>query len=316
MTGCGDDGTVYKSGAVLTVQGSARIHRGDGSMPVYKGLSLRHGDTLYTEADSTVTMALDGDKYALIEPDSAVTFRLYKNETENVALIMITKGAVYMEADTAPSEGLTLGIGAADGIAFGGNSAYRVARGNVAPKPMWVQSIAGSVSVTPTDGETVTLSAGHECKIDRMSDGSSKLTVPDALTDPYSLPDQYIAIGAEGLFDTVGALIERPASGDVSLREIVVKKADGSVLPLTPGFDNGIAGYTVLTDSVATLTVTANHRRTKVEVQCHNASSVKSEGNTGKVIFSANETFHAVSILVTAEDGTQARFSVNIAPAE
>ena len=181
---------------------------------------------------------------------------------------------------------------------------------------MWVQSIAGSVSVTPTDGETVTVSAGHECKIDRMSDGSSKLTVPDALTDPYSLPDQYIAIGAEGLFDTVGALIERPASGDVSLREIVVKKADGSVLPLTPGFDNGIAGYTVLTDSVATLTVTANHRRTKVEVQCHNASSVKSEGNTGKVIFSANETFHAVSILVTAEDGTQARFSVNIAPAE
>ena len=226
LIGCGDDGTVYKSGAVLTVQGSARIHRGDGSMPVYKGLSLRHGDTLYTEADSTVTVALDGDKYALIEPDSAVTFRLYKNETENVALIMITKGAVYMEADTAPSEGLTLGIGTADGIAFGGNSAYRVARGNVAPKPMWVQSIAGSVSVTPTEGETVTVSAGHECKIDRMSDGSSKLTVPDALTDPYSLPDQYIAIGAEGLFDTVGALIERPASGDVSLREIVVKKAE------------------------------------------------------------------------------------------
>ena len=314
LSGCKSDSTVYKSGSVLSVQGNARIHRGDGSLPTYKGLSLRHGDTLYTEADSTVTVALDGDKYALIEPESAVTFRLYQNETENVALIMVTKGSVYLEADTPASEGLILGIGTADGIAFGGSAAYRVERGDVAPKPMWVQAISGTVSVTPTDGETVSVSAGHECRIDRTADGGSVMTVPDAVTDPYSLPDQYIALGSEGVFDSNGTVIERPASKDVSLREIVVKRADGGVIPLFPEFDNDVAGYTVETDSVATLTVTANHRRTKLEIQCHTAASVKTEGNTGKVIFSEKEPFNAVSILVIAEDGSQIRFSVNIVP--
>ena len=46
LNGCSEDETVYKSGAVLSVTGEARVHRGDGSLPAYKGLSLRHGDAL------------------------------------------------------------------------------------------------------------------------------------------------------------------------------------------------------------------------------------------------------------------------------
>ena len=314
LNGCSEDETVYKSGTVLSVSGEARVHRGDGSLPAYKGLSLRHGDTLYTEADAVVTVSLDGDKYALIESNSAVTFRLYQNETENVALIMITKGAVYMEAEAPITEGLTLGVGTADLIAVGASASYRVSRGDVSPKPAWVQALSGTVSVTPTGGSEYTVSAGHECRVDRTADGGSVMAVESEETDPYSLPDRYIALGAEGIFDALGNMIERPASSDLSLREIVVKKADGSVIPLIPEFDNGVAGYTVETDSVATLTVTANHRRTKLEIQCHTAVSVKTEGNEGKVIFSENEPFHAVSILVTAEDGSQVRFSVNIVP--
>ena len=314
LNGCSKDETVYKSGTILSVSGEARVHRGDGSLPAYKGLSLRHGDTLYTEADAVVTVSLDGDKYALIEPDSAVTFRLYENETENVALIMITKGAVYMEAEAPITEGVTLGVGTADLIAVGAGASYRVSRGDVSPKPAWVQAIRGTVSVTPTNGSEYAVTEGNECRVDRNADGSSVMAVESEPTDPYSLPDRYIALGSEGIFDAIGNMIPRPASSDLSLRRISVKKADGTELPLIPEFDNDIAGYTVETDSVATLTVTANHRRTTLEIQCHTAASVKTEGNEGKVIFSENERFHAVSVLVTAEDGSQVRFSVNIVP--
>jgi hypothetical protein len=229
---------------------------------------------------------------------------------------MITKGAVYMEAEASVTEGLTLGVGTADLIAVGAGASYRVVRGNVSPKPAWVQALNGTVSVTPTNGSAYSVTEGNECRVDRTADGISVMAVESELTDPYSLPDRYVALGEDGVFDALGSLIARPASSDLSLREIVVKRADGSAIPLIPEFDNEIAGYTVETDSVATLTVTANHRRTTLEIQCHTAVSVKTEGNEGKVIFSENERFHAVSILVTAEDGSSTRFSVNIVTVE
>ena len=319
LSACAEEGTVYKSGTVLSVQGEARVHRGDGSLPAYKGLSLRHGDVLYTEADSTAVIVLDGDKYVLIEPDSSVTMQLYKNEAENVAIAVLNRGSAYVEADTPVSEGVTFGIVTAGGNILGGGAAYRAEIVGGAEKSTLFQAILGNatVSLAGAEEDKRSLFPKHECVISHPTEeAEATFSVLDTLTDPYSLPDRYIALDADGVFDGDGNIIARPPSGDFSLKSIVVKTADGSTIPLIPEFDNGIPGYVVESDAPATLTVTANHRRTTVQILCHTAASVKTEKNTGKVIFSSDERFHAVSILVIAEDGSETRFNVNIVPAQ
>lgn len=319
FTACSDNGTVYKSGTVLSVQGNARVHRGDGSLPAYKGLSLRHGDVLYTEADSTAVIVLDGDKYILIEPDSSVTMRLYKNETENVAIAVLNRGSAYVEADTPVSESVTFGIVTAGGSILGGNAAYRAEIVGETENSTLFQAILGNatVSLFGADKDKRSLFPKHECLISHPTEETeATFSVLDTLTDPYSLPDRYIALDSDGVFDGKGNIIARPPSGDLSLKSIVVKTADGSTIPLIPNFDNAIPGYVVESDAPATLTVTANHRRTSVQILCYTAVSVKTEKNTGKVIFSNEKTFHSVSILVIAEDGSEARFNVNVVPTQ
>ena len=324
--GCSGEAVTYKSAVALSVSGEGRVHRGDGSLPVYTGLSLRHGDTLQTETDSTVTVKMENGKYALIEPNTSVTFSLYESETESVAVITLTHGAVYIEADTEVSDGMTFGIAVApassggasapDAYVLGGMAAYRVESSYATTAATTVQAIFGSVilSLPETGRDGISLTAGNECRIERDTKGAIRFPVSETATDPYSLPDRYIALDSEGVFDADGALIQRPPSGDLSLKEITVIGADGSAVPLIPEFDNGVAGYVAETDAPLFLTVTANHRRTRLEIQCHTAASIKTEGNAGEVTFSADEPYHAVSILVVAEDGSEVRFSVNIAP--
>lgn len=315
LNGCKDDNTVYKSATVLSVSGEARVHRGDGSLPAYKGLSLRHGDTLSTEKDAVVTVALNGDKYALIEPNSTVNFSLYENETEKVALITLAKGAVYVEADTSAEDGLIFGTqftSQPQASVLGGEVAYRVKITEDKPSATLIQVLFGAPTFSLSETSSRTLSAGTEYRIDRNSNGEVILPITESDLDRYTLPYRYIELDENGVFGPEGELIQRPLSGDLSLKGITVNKADGSEVPLFPEFDNGIAGYVIETDAVAKLTVIANHPKTRLKIQCHTALSVKTEENTGEAVFSENEPFHAVSILVIAEDGSEIQFSVNI----
>jgi len=318
LSACGSDETVYKSGLITEIEGQARVRRGEGTLPAYKDLSLRNGDILYTDVDTTVCIALDTDKYLLVEPSSIVSFKLYKNEAENVTAVFLTKGAVYVEADTPPSSpDLNFGVYTAEGTALGGEAAYRVERIETRPKGTLVQAMAGVVAVSHADdGKWTEVYAGKECKIDRAPDGEKKTfySYTNAATDPYLLPDNYIALGAEGIFDAAGNRLARPASGDISLRGITLTDGNGEV-SLSPMFDNSVFGYVAVTADPKTLTVTANHPRTRISLECHTAASVVTEGNCGTVSFDGGG-FHAVSILVVAENGAEARFSVNIVPSD
>ena len=326
--GCGGDKIEYKSATVTSVTGDGRVHRGDGSLPAYAGLTIRHGDTLQTEAGSTVAVRMGDGRYALIEPSTSVKLDLYESKTESVALVTLVYGAVYIEADSAVPDGMTFGVAVApmspkgvrvlDAYALGGGAAYRVETTDAKPSTTTVQAIIGAftLSLPATGRDGITVTEGHECRLERDGKGMIRFPTNEAETDPYSLPDRYIALDAEGLFDVSGNLIQRPPSGDLSLREISVKRADGTSVPLIPEFDNAVAGYVVETDQPLTLTVTANHRRTRLEIQCHTASAVRTEGSVGEVTFREDEPFHAVSILVIAENGSSVRFSVNIVPTE
>ena len=329
LSACGDGETVYKSGTVLSVQGDVRVHRGDESLPAYKGLSLRNGDTLRTEKDSTVAIAIDGDKYILIEPASSVSLRLYQNKTENVALGILTEGAAYVEADTPVSDGVTFGMLAAplsplgetldpDVSVLGGSASYRVETVGSRPADTLVQVLSGNATLTLTkaDAAGITVSAGTECRIEREGNGSPTLPITEGSIDPYTLPARYIELTADGVFDASGNMIPRKPSGDLSLKYITVTNTDGKEIPLIPEFNNDVASYVAESDSPTALTVKANHPGTSLELLCYTAESIQSEGNSGTVTLPADGKFHAVSILVIAEDGTEARFSINIVPTQ
>ena len=322
FSGCEESEIIYKNGVVTNVVGDARVHRSGGSMPAYNGLILKHGDKINTESGASVAIALDGDKYALIEAGSQVTLSLYENDLENVALISLERGTVYTEADQPIEDGLIYGIVTADGMASGGAATYRVALSSATssePRKTLVQAIKGSVSVTALGGksEKHLLSEGYECRIDESETGAF-FAAKDVKTDPYSLPDRYIELGEDGVFDFEGTMIPKPPSGDLTIKELTVLRSDGSKAQLIPEFNNEHPGYVVEVDDPASLTVIANHPKTHVWIQCYHVTAIETSGNRGSVYFDNEGGFgiFVVSILVKAENGDETRFSVNIVPPE
>ena len=289
-------------------------------MPAYDGLVLRHGDSIYTGDGSSVAIALCESKYAVLEGGSGVELQLYKDSRGTVTVIDIEKGGVYAEEEPDSGIGHFFSITTADGEISGTSSAYRVEFTPGETRQTTVQAIKGSASVyIPKTKEACTLSEGTECRIDRYNQkGASDpfFSVKDKVLDPYSLPDRYIELSEDGVFDPLGNIIDKAPSGDLSLKEIYLSDQSGNTVVTVPEFDNATVGYVAITPSPAILTVTANHKKTRLEILCHTAQSIEVKNNKGTVTFTADGGYHAVSILVIAEDGSEKRFSVNIAPTE
>lgn len=319
LIGCGGSETVYKNGTVTEVVGDARVYRDGGSLPAYDGLLLRHGDVIKTDKDSTVAFTLNGEMHVLLEPVSAVTLCMYENEDEKVVRPELTGGAVYTEVDAVAAEGTDYGVSTPDCRIFGDENAYRVVLVSGETRSTFVYALSGNVSITASNGadETRTIEKGQECRVDGMGKGGNATFVSCGdVTDPYTLPDRYIELGEEGVFDASGKLIPKLPSADLSVRSMILTDVNGNTVELIPEFDDSIPGYIAETDSPYTLTVTANHKKASVKLLCHTADSVEENGNTATVTFSADGKYHSVYILVIAENGEEAEFSVNIVPFE
>ena len=327
LVSCAKENITYTGGEVLEVIGKARVHRNGGSLPAYKGVRLKHGDEIYTEVGANVMIVLGGNKYAIVEGDARVRLELYNTEENQIVRMVVSRGAVYTEADSPLAETEIFEVVTPDGVVSGGEAVFRVAISQAKGSKLRttrVNSMKGVIDVrlSSADGESTAVTAWNECGIEcdlGTEEALPRFTVKETATDIYSLPDRYIELNEDGVFDQSGNVIPKPKSTDCTLKEITVLDASGAPMKLFPEFSVSVQGYVVESVGLSEVTVTANHRKSLIEVISQGAISYHVSGNTAKVSFDPESSIgraYVIGILVVAEDGTECRYSVTVVPPE
>ncbi len=85
----------FRTAKVIAVDGSATLRRGEDSMDVYQGLTLRDGDQITTAAGGRVDLRLDTDKYVVLEESTAVRFQLEGDPRKGIIRLYQTAGTVH-----------------------------------------------------------------------------------------------------------------------------------------------------------------------------------------------------------------------------
>ncbi|MBQ9115758.1 MAG: hypothetical protein IJY04_01920 [Clostridia bacterium] len=319
---CSKEEITYGKGRFIFVEGDARIHRRGGSLPAYKGADLRNGDVLSTDKDTTAMIAFDGAKYVVVEAESKVSFEIYTDSLGRTVRMTLHSGAIYTEADNSLEEGESYVIRTADVEVSGGGAVYRVEvdeSSNHTRRHNRVNAIKGKIEVELLDGvgEKKELSDWSECivKCSKTKDSVPYYSEFGSRTDPYTLPDRYVDLGADGVFDAEGNIIPKVKSSDNSLKGIKVVNADGVEKPLIPEFSNEENNYVVECAGFSGITFTATHRKAQIKLIALGNTGVELKGNVATASFSISPEEVDVFVIIAdiiAEDGSERRVSVTV----
>lgn len=160
LCGCsGEKEEAYRMIQVLEVSGSVSVERETmGAMDAYEGMRLESGDKITVGGDSWLKMKMDGDKYALVEPDSVLRLEASGSSADSKTVLHLESGAVSNRLESKLGDG----------------SSYEV---NTPNSTMAVRGTVFRVEVTWNDGISVSGISVYDGKV------ASRLIYPDGTAD-------------------------------------------------------------------------------------------------------------------------------------
>ena len=159
--GCSEEKEeAYRILQVLEVSGSVSVERTSmGTMDAYAGMRLESGDKITVGADSWMKIKMDEDKYALVEPNSAVRLEASGSSTDSKTVLHLEAGAISNRLEKELSAG----------------SSYEV---NTPNSTMAVRGTVFRVAITwSEDGISVSDISVYDGKV------ASRLIYPDGTAD-------------------------------------------------------------------------------------------------------------------------------------
>ena len=161
LCGCSEEKEeAYRILQVLEVSGSVSVERTSmGTMDAYAGMRLESGDKITVGADSWMKIKMDEDKYALVEPNSAVRLEASGSSTDSKTVLHLEAGAISNRLEKELSAG----------------SSYEV---NTPNSTMAVRGTVFRVAITwSEDGISVSDISVYDGKV------ASRLIYPDGTAD-------------------------------------------------------------------------------------------------------------------------------------
>lgn len=106
-SGCGKKKEeAYRNIKVMSINGSATVERASvGTLDAYADMKLENGDRLSVDGSSSLTLSMDDDKYAMLEPGSSVTLEADGTKENSRTVIHLEAGAVMNYLSEKLSEG-------------------------------------------------------------------------------------------------------------------------------------------------------------------------------------------------------------------
>lgn len=106
-SGCGKKKEeAYRNIKVMSINGSATVERASvGTLDAYADMKLENGDRLSVDGSSSLTLSMDDDKYAMMEPGSSLTLEADGTKENSKTVIHLEAGAVMNYLSEKLSEG-------------------------------------------------------------------------------------------------------------------------------------------------------------------------------------------------------------------
>ena len=106
-SGCGKKKEeAYRNIKVMSINGSATVERASvGTLDAYADMKLENGDRLSVDGSSSLTLSMDDDKYAMLEPGSRLTLEADGTKENSKTVIHLEAGAVMNYLSEKLSEG-------------------------------------------------------------------------------------------------------------------------------------------------------------------------------------------------------------------
>ena len=106
-SGCGKKKEeAYRNIKVMSINGSATVERASvGTLDAYADMKLENGDRLSVDGSSSLTLSMDDDKYAMLEPGSSLTLEADGTKENSRTVIHLEAGAVMNYLSEKLSEG-------------------------------------------------------------------------------------------------------------------------------------------------------------------------------------------------------------------
>lgn len=106
-SGCGKKKEeAYRNIKVMSINGSATVERASvGTLDAYADMKLENGDRLSVDGSSSLTLSMDDDKYAMLEPGSSVTLEADGTKENSRTVIHLEAGAVMNYLSQKLNEG-------------------------------------------------------------------------------------------------------------------------------------------------------------------------------------------------------------------
>ena len=106
-SGCGKKKEeAYRNIKVMSINGSAPVESARvGTLDAYADMKLENGDRLSVDGSSSLTLSMDDDKYAMLEPGSSLTLEADGTKENSKTVIHLEAGAVMNYLSEKLSEG-------------------------------------------------------------------------------------------------------------------------------------------------------------------------------------------------------------------
>ena len=106
-SGCGKKKEeAYRNIKVMSINGSATVERASvGTLDAYADMKLENGDRLSVDGSSSLTLSMDDNKYAMLEPGSSLTLEADGTKENSRTVIHLEAGAVMNYLSEKLSEG-------------------------------------------------------------------------------------------------------------------------------------------------------------------------------------------------------------------
>ena len=106
-SGCGKKKEeAYRNIKVMSINGSATVERASvGTLDAYADMKLENGDRLSVDGSSSLTLSMDDDKYAMLEPGSSLILEADGTKENSRTVIHLEAGAVMNYLSQKLNEG-------------------------------------------------------------------------------------------------------------------------------------------------------------------------------------------------------------------
>lgn len=106
-SGCGKKKEeAYRNIKVMSINGSATVERASvGTLDAYADMKLENGDRLSVDGSSSLTLSMDDNKYAMLEPGASLTLEADGTKENSRTVIHLEAGAVMNYLSEKLSEG-------------------------------------------------------------------------------------------------------------------------------------------------------------------------------------------------------------------